>query len=262
MMACLAGVTLWMYLNVKTMRAAWFLVFLLYTAATISTLARVSWVLLFVLVFCMIAFRSKLVTGLVYAGLVGVFFMLAFWGREFLELLQGFVSTLPLESAHARRAFTVGTLYDRVIGLEQWVGNTEAWSWWGKEAGTHRTHDALGQTLEQYGAVVLFTILAVGTAFLYYCHSSLFKIKDTMDRHLATLYLAVVFAILSTGIVNGGHTSVFPVNLFFWTIMGFLTKFFVLADRAQKEPERTPTTSRTLVLRPTSLSPSSVYYSR
>jgi hypothetical protein len=90
---------------------------------------------------------------------------------------------------------------------------------------------------------------------------SLFRIKDKQDRNLAAMYLAVVFAVMATGMMSGGHVAIFPVNLFFWLIMGFLMKFFILYEK-EPAPEPAKSSSQSLVLRPATLTPSSAYFSR
>jgi hypothetical protein len=261
MMACWTGVAIGLWSFSKKHRVVWLIGAIIFGLATFASYNRTAWVLAVALLVALYAFRSKVLTLAIYGGGVVAFLVIAFWGFEIIKILQHQVNQLNLASDYARRAFTVGTFYDRVATIQYWATNPEAWTWFGKAGAGGGSHDAIGQILHKYGAVGLFVVTTLGGSFLFYCHMSLFRIKDKQDRNLAAMYLAVVFAVMATGMMSGGHVAIFPVNLFFWLIMGFLMKFFILYEK-EPAPEPAKSSSQSLVLRPATLTPSSAYFSR
>lgn len=132
---------------------------------------------------------------------------------------------LSVSSDFAERAITMGTFTSRTQGISEWFTNERYFSLFGlpKEIGLDSgAHDMIGQIYVSTGAVGLFLTVAFGAVILYHLHKNLLKMTSPDEKKLATFYMANIFGQLLGGIFSGSQLHVFPVNVYFWLMVGLL----------------------------------------
>jgi hypothetical protein len=215
-------------------RLSGFLFALVCFSSHIPGAGRTGWAIAIISFACYFIFRSKWGTAVTYIisiTLVTVFLSNAEAIGEWLaNNSQGMAS-----SEFGERALNMGTFTSRTQGIAEWIGDKRYFSWFGlsEELGLDsRAHDLIGQIYVTTGVVGLAFSLIVGSVVLLYLHKRVFAIPDRDRRKLASFYLASVFAIIAGGVFSGSSLHVFPVNLYFWTILGML---FQLVNINRKE---------------------------
>lgn len=123
------------------------------------------------------------------------------------------------------RALNMGTFTTRTQGISRWMEDGQYFSWFGLSASTGEAsgaHDLIGQIYVTTGIVGLSLSIIFGGAILYFLHKNMLRIQNKDHKKMAAFYLANIFAILLGGIFSGSQLHVFPVNVYFWTIIGLL----------------------------------------
>ncbi|RYD86108.1 MAG: hypothetical protein EOP84_00080 [Verrucomicrobiaceae bacterium] len=139
------------------------------------------------------------------------------------------------DSDFSQRASNMGTFTTRTMGITEWMTNESYFSWFGlpkAEIIQAGAHDLVGQIYVSSGIVGLTLAATIGASILFYLHRNLLLISDTNNKQLASFYMANIFAILFSGIFSGSSLHIFPLNLYFWLMVGLL---FQIIDSNKKK---------------------------
>jgi O-Antigen ligase len=215
-------------------REAWQIpVGIVFTAACIASVSRAGWALLALGVIGWICFRRTWTTIGFYGLVTGFLVLLIVNADPLLDSLDTIQQKLPDGSAFTEQTFRVETFSDRLYSFRNMVTNPVFHTWFGNpELREHKggetvahdelAHDQLTQILVQYGFVGLsgFLFLAVGALWL--THRKVLAQRNHETRETAIALLAVLAAVLYSGMLFGSHLAVFPVNVFFAFLVGCL----------------------------------------
>jgi len=214
-------------------RAAWQIPLgILFVAACCASLSRAGWVLLALGVIGWICFRRASTTLGFYGFVTGLLVLLIVNADPLLDSLASLQQKLPSGGAFAEQTFRIETFSDRLYSFRNMVTNPVFHTWFGNpelhgpngEAVSHDelVHDQLTQVLVRFGFVGLtgFLVLVVGALTL--THRRVLAQKDLPTRKTAIALLTVLAAIIYSGMLFGSHLGVFPVNVFFSVLGGFL----------------------------------------
>lgn len=233
-------------------RAAWQIpTGILFTAACGASLSRAGWVLFALGVIGWICFRRAWTT-IGFYGLVTAVLILLIVNADFLlDSLETLQQKLPDGSAVTEQTFRIETFSDRLYSFRNMATNPVFHTWFGNpDLQAHKgpihepvphdelVHDQLTQILIEFGFVGLsgFLLLAVGALWL--THRRVLAQRDLEIRKTAIALLTVLAAVLYSGMLFGSHLGVFPVNVFFAFLVGFLLVCCVpTGENAASAPE-------------------------
>jgi hypothetical protein len=214
-------------------RAAWqFPVGLLFVAACAASVSRAGWVLLALGAIGWICFGRASTTIGFYGSVTALLVMLIVNADPLLDSLEAIQQKLPSGGAFAEQTFRIETFSDRLYSFRNMATNPVFHTWFGNpelhgpngETVSHDelVHDQLTQILVRFGFVGLtgFILLLVGALWL--THRRVLAQKDLVARRTAIALLTVLAAIIYSGMLFGSHLGVFPVNVFFSVLGGFL----------------------------------------
>jgi hypothetical protein len=123
--------------------------------------------------------------------------------------------------------------------------NPRLFSWFGlpqKELKAAGAHDLVGQLYTSVGVVGLSLALIFIIVSLVYLHRNLLRIRDRDASKLAAFFMANVFALLMGAVFSGSSLHVFPVNVYFWLMVGLLFQI-IENDKQQRRELATNITS-------------------
>jgi hypothetical protein len=206
---------------------------LLFTGACIASASRAGWALLAVGVIGWTCFRRTWTTIGFYGLVTGFLVLLVVNADPLLDSLDTLQQKLPGGSAFTEQTFRIETFSDRLYSFRNMVTNPVFHTWFGNpELRGHKdgervahdelAHDQLTQILVQYGLVGLggFAFLAIGALWL--THRRVLVQRDLETRETAITLLAMLTAVLYSGMLFGSHLAVFPVNVIFTVLVGCL----------------------------------------
>ncbi len=221
-------------------RAAGVLFALFCLASHVPGAGRTGWAIAICALGCYFVFRSKLLTIVTYV--VSIISTILFLfnaekvGLWLVEKTQGMGN-----SEFGDRATTMGTFTTRTQGIDEWFGNPQYFSWFGlpwKEVKASKVHDMFGQIYLSTGVVGTTAGIIGGFSILFYLHKNLLAVSSPENKKLGAFYLALIFSILFSGVFSGSQFHVFPINIYFWLMLGLL--FQIITNTTATEKHVTP----------------------
>lgn len=214
-------------------RAAWqFPVGILFVAACAASVSRAGWVLLALGAVGWICFRRGSTTMGFYGFVTALLVLLIVNADPLLDSLEAIQQKLPSGGAFAEQTFRIETFSDRLYSFRNMATNPVFHTWFGNpelhgpngETVSHDelVHDQLTQILVRFGFVGLtgFLLLLVGALWL--THRRVLAQRNLTTRKTAIALLSVLASIIYSGMLFGSHLGVFPINVFFSILGGFL----------------------------------------
>jgi O-antigen ligase len=205
---------------------------ILFTAACIATVGRVGWVLLALGVIGWICFRRPWTTVGFYGLVTAILALLIVNADSLLDSLDSLQKKLPGGSAFTEQALRISTFSDRLYSFRNMVTNPIFHTWFGNPelhgpngtivAHDELVHDQLTQILVKFGFVGLGGFVCLVVAALWLTHRRVLGLRGLEIRQTAIAVLTVLAAILYSGLLFGSHLGVFPINVFFAILVGFL----------------------------------------
>ena len=163
-----------------------------------------------------------LIAGSCYIGLI----MISGWLQERLADIQIFISTLlPPEFDFVEQLTRVQTFSDRLEGFRNLASNPQVWSFFGVTEEIRESiysHDPLTQSLLSYGVIPVILVIVVCLILLSYIHSQILQIQDRRERWMAALALGTTAGVVATSMLSGSRTSIFPITVFMWLMLGIV----------------------------------------
>lgn len=232
------------------MRCAGFLFAALCLSSHIPGAGRTGWAIAVCTVGCYFVFRSRILTIATYVvsitGSVLFLFNAEAIGLWLVDQTRGMG-----DSEFGERATTMGTFTTRTQGIDEWFGNPVYFSWFGldmKEVRASKVHDMIGYLYLTTG-IIGITVAVIGAcSVLFYLHKNLLAITSPAAKRLGAFYLANIFALLLSGVFSGSQFHVFPINIYFWTMLGLL--FQIITDNRNSAKLAEPRKLRTPAARP------------
>jgi len=200
---------------------------------------RTGWFVVIATYFLYFIFRNGKLTIATYILSICIISFFIFNADSIAIWLNQRSQELSVDSEFAQRAGNMGTFSTRTIGINEWMTNPKLFSWFGlskDEIVLAGTHDMIGQIYVSNGIVGLAIGLLGSLMTLFYLHSNLLRIQNDQDQRLASFYLANVFTLLFSGVISGSSLHIFPVNIYFWLMIGLL---FEIIDRSRSERNTT-----------------------
>jgi hypothetical protein len=232
MTAVLALLAFFVHLKGST-RLVWQIpVGILYTVACGASLSRAGWVLLVLGIVGWLCFRRASTTIAFYGSVTIILILLIINADPLLDSLASLQDKLPAGSALTDQTFRIETFSDRLYSFRNMVTNPAFHTWFGNPdlhgpngetvAHDELVHDQLTQILVRFGFLGLTAFLLLTVGALWLVHRSVLKQRDLATRKTAIVLLTVLAAILFSGMLFGSHLGVFPINVFFSLLGGFL----------------------------------------
>jgi len=170
-------------------------------------------------------FLLKLFYGFAISGYITLI-LISGWLQSRLADIQIFISTLlPPEFQFIEQLTRVQTFSDRLEGFRQLSSNSQVWSLFGVSDEVRESiysHDPLTQSLLAYGAVTVGLIIVIFGWLLTRTHRRMHLIKEPRERWLAALALGTAGSVVATSMLSGSRTSIFPITVFLWLMLGFI----------------------------------------
>lgn len=197
---------------------------------------RTGWVVVLMAIPAYYVFRNAKLTLAAYglAGGAAVVFIVR--AKQIGEWLVRNSQGLLGGSEFSERAINMGTFSTRTQGINEWMTNPKLFSWFGlpkKELKVAGAHDMVGQLYTSVGVVGLALAMISIIVALVYLHRNLLRIRDQDARKLAAFFMANVFALLMAAVFSGSSLHVFPVNVYFWLMVGLLCHI-IETDRQER----------------------------
>ena len=209
-------------------------------ASLIPGAGRSGWAMAIIILTGSFIFRSKLGTLLVYSFTVACLMVLFLAGDKLIEAGDGVMQANSSDTEWGRRASTVGTFTDRTESIKNWTTNPECFSWFGiakdQQEGLF-IHDMLGEVYVSYGVVLFIFVIILMVSGLVYAHKGVLGFRDRKMKNQAAYLLASIFGLLILGIVSGGGLRIFPVNFYFWAMVGGLLMILRSNNAARKQTQ-------------------------
>lgn len=191
---------------------------------------RTGWAIAVCTIGCYFVFRSKILTILTYAiSVTGC--VLFLFNAEAIGLWLVDQTKEIGETEFGERATTMGTFTTRTQGIDEWFGNPRYFSWFGldmKEIRASKVHDMIGYLYMTTGIIGISVAVITTSLVLFYLHKNLLAVTSPQTKRLGSFYLANVFALILSGVFSGSQFQVFPVNIYFWMMLGLL--FHMIRD--------------------------------
>ncbi len=175
-------------------------------------------------------FESAQKTKRIYVSVLIVFLTLVVASPYLLTNLPYFANALTVygEGGFANwleRMTTVGTYSDRLMGFTNVLMNPSAYSLFGMgtnalENGNFYHHDPISRILIRHGLIGMAAIFALIYLVARTMHRCVFLMNSPERRHIAARFLGIAVAILVMCAVGGNYLSTFPINIFFWMLLG------------------------------------------
>ena len=199
-------------------RNVYLLLALLFFAATAVSLVRsanIVWLIALPALFLLVDRRR---TKLFYASCVGVFMTLVMASNWFQKMLPVWDSYLVKSTPFLLQATRIQTFGDRLHSYNQ-LKNPDNYSLFGL---SHEvpTHDSITSALVRHGAVPVLILAVIVIVALVKVHGRLQQLENPSERRLAALFLGTVAAIFAGGALFGEVFGIFPINTYWWMIMG------------------------------------------
>ena len=213
--------------------------FALFTTACICSLCRHSYFMLLAGLLGIFCFRTLFRTRAFYfvGGIMAL--ALVFSSDYLLDHLAEWDPAANATSDFGERALSLQTYAERLKGFSNLTGSLDMYSAFGlpnekKGSATTYHHDPISGILVDYGIFVLLAVIIGVLWVLRFAHMSVLKLPNGPPRFLGVLLLSCVFAVLASHILFYGVLSTFPINAFFWFMIGAL--FCLIARKRTTDP--------------------------
>ncbi|NNE90778.1 MAG: hypothetical protein HKN23_03950 [Verrucomicrobiales bacterium] len=204
---------------------------ILFFCVCFVTLARSGHVLWVVAVGGLIAFATKSRVIAFYGGAVACFVSLVVFAEKLILKLPEWDAKLDKSTDFLAQATRIQTFYDRLYSYSQ-LKNADNYSLFGLDFEVF-THDAITESLVNYGVLPL-AVLLIGSAFaLRKLHRSILRIETAGIRRITSLLLGATMAIIVCDIFFGGAAKTFPLNAYMWIAMGGVLVVLFQQNREQ-----------------------------
>jgi hypothetical protein len=193
-------------------------------------------------------FETSKKTHRIYGAVFLGFFILVIASPILLRDLPYYMDVLTLHGEGGfynwlERMTTVGTYSDRLMGFSNVLLNPSAYTLFGLrgnllDSGDFYHHDPISRMLIRHGVIGLLAAFALIFVVARTMHRCVYEAKVNSSRLLAARFLGVAIAILVICAVGGNVLSTFPINVFFWLLLGAcLLLGEALPSDAEKEAE-------------------------
>ncbi len=222
-------------------RNLFLLLALLFLAATAVSLVRSANIVWLVALPALFLLANRRRTKIFYASCVGVFMTLVLASNWLLKMLPVWDSYLIKSTPFLLQATRIQTFGDRLHSYNQ-LKNPDNYSLFGL---SHEvaTHDSITAALVRHGAVPMIILAVIVIVALIKIHGRLQQLDNPAERRLAALYMGTVAAIFAGGALFGQVFGIFPINTYWWMIMGALMSMTLARSKApveQHSPEPAP----------------------
>jgi len=214
-------------------RYVYLLLALLFLAATVVSLVRsanIVWLVALPALFLLVDRRR---TKVFYVSCVGGFMTLVFTSNWLLKMLPVWDSYLIKSTPFLLQATRIQTFGDRLHSYNQ-LKNPDNYSLFGLSHDV-ATHDSITAALVRHGAVPVFILAVIVVVALIKVHGRLQRLSNPAERRLAALYMGTVAAIFAGGALFGQVFGIFPINTYWWMIMGALMSMTLARSKAPME---------------------------
>jgi hypothetical protein len=234
LLACFA-LAIWQFFlqrNERQWRVAALIAWALFVAGCVTSMSRMSnanWILPVLLLPLL---RSRAGTFSVYAGIAGGFTLACVFAMQLKTVIErATLRALDLfgSSSLGEQFARFWTLGDRLDGMHQLATNPKMWVMFGYgpklaremiNAGEVHSHDVVSTTLLEIGWLPSLVLLVILGVFVLKVHQSIFALRGRIEFNLCLWLVATAIGLLFHNVFAGGVTSTFPVNLFFWFMVG------------------------------------------
>lgn len=223
----------------------------IFLSAGLLSLVRASYLVVPFALGCYIMFRRVWTTVLVYVmGISGFLFVVAN-ATYIVRNLMDWQRMMNNYVGGSSRLLTIGTFTPRLHSYNR-LHDPAIYTFFGMDH-PKAGHDNLTNFIVFFGMVPTVGIAIVLCTVLYYMHRTFLEIEDMAIRNMATMLLSLFLALLGLGIIFGGTTYVFPVNLLWWFSVAIIVVLIQEYRRleqekqtqvSQVEPEAAATVSR------------------
>jgi O-antigen ligase len=230
-------------------RAAWQIpVGILFMGGCWASLSRAGWVLFALGVIGWICFRGARTTIAFYGIITAFLVMLMVNADPLLDTLAALQEKVPEDSTLNAQTLRIATFSERLYSFRNMVTNPRFHTWFGNRELQNPTddvvahdeiaHDQLTQILVQSGFVGLGAFISLLVGALWLTHRQVLAQRDPDRRTTGIALLTVLSANVYSGMLFGTHLGLFPINVFFAVLLGFLLVCCVQpADTAASERE-------------------------
>ena len=220
----------------------------LYLFAVTFSLVRTAWLMLIMGAILSLLYRGPKSTFILYVLIISSFFSVIIFSKEIYDFLPTIQSMIPLKSAKENQAFSILTYSERLKSLHNLKSNPQFWTLFGNSSlqseerrfGSEDfiVHDAISQGLIRWGVMGFGFFLISGSLILFQIHKRIYSSETESIKTLGCGLVACIVSNLVTGSLSGSHLHIFPINLFFWMIFGFLISIFI--SQPLKKYEKLP----------------------
>lgn len=215
----------WRAFRIKKSRVGYAFLSIIFLATAFYSQSRGMLLFPFIAGICVLMFRRKSTTLLLYFGSVSAF-IVGVWSSTYM-LQEGITKGNELIAMEGKwgTTLTLNTLSDRLMGWER-LRKASSWSWFGNKsevasaaaAGEGYNHDSINKILLNYGAVGLVSAILFGAVFLYIVHSSVSRSTDKQLRYDGALILGCVVPALLMSITLGDNLNASVVSFQLWSV--------------------------------------------
>lgn len=196
-----------------------------FAAALMASTSRSGIIIIAVCLAGLWCFRSRLGTVSFYVVMLIAFATLLVGATYFQDRLNDMSERLIAlaGSQFSEDTLSINTFSDRLRGFSQVLTNPDAYSLfgYGSDRGNDPgdplyNHDILSNILVHYGVIALGVVVVPGTFLLLFIHRSLLRIRDSSQRRIGAMMLALAIGLVAISVASGGILNIFPVNIIFW----------------------------------------------
>jgi hypothetical protein len=204
---------------------------LIYFIALMVSLARTSWIMGIMGIFLIWIFKNWKMILVFYLSFIGTLISIIVNSRYLLDWLDRVKGLMPTGSDLQEQIFRIGTYVDRLISYNNLMTNPKYLTLFGNRelmrSGGLASHDAITDLVVNYGIVGLSVVVAVLSFVLFRIHREILLTEDWDCQFIGRILISIIIGVLVTGAFTGGQLHIFPINLFFWLILGMLLKTFL-----------------------------------
>ena len=221
-------------------------VFVAGAVASMTRTANVNWLLpLLLLPF----FANARATAVVYGGMALSFIGACVFARPLKELVTK-ATVLAMDhfgdTAIGEQLARFWTLGARLDGMHELAHNPKIWTPFGygpkvaaqmTSSGEVASHDIISGLLLEIGWVPMIGVGIVALLCLKSVHQSVLELRETPIFKMCVWMLATIFGLLVHNVFAGNVTATFPVNFFFWFLLGGLNACVIWHGRKRLAAE-------------------------
>lgn len=236
--------------NERQWRVLAILLWALFVAGCLTSMSRMSNANWLLPVLLLPLLRSRGGTISVYAAIVGGFTAACIFAMQIKTVIErATLWALDLfgNSTLGEQFARFWTLGDRLDGMHQLATNPKMWVMFGYgpkltremiNAGEVHSHDVVSTMLLELGWLPFLVLLVILAIFLLKVHQSIFALRGRIEFNLCLWLVSTAIGLLFHNVFAGGVTSTFPVNLFFWFMVGGIVSLVGSREPVTLPPEQ------------------------